>query len=122
MTKKAQLTLHHYKAGQALPSLGWQCGPDVPLPGTVCLLSCQGILLTQTQLSVIQNRQIPFHGVARLPLVPKSVLLSWGAASQKQNLALTLVQFHALGDCPALTFVKIYQQGLSALEGFNSSA
>jgi len=42
--------------------------------------------------------------------------MSWAAPSQVQKLALAFVQLRALGDCPALTSVKISLQGLSALK------
>ena len=51
--------------------------------------------------------QIPFYGVALLPLVPRTLHMSWIAAAQVGNLALAIVQYlDALSDCPALTFVK----------------
>lgn len=36
-----------------------------------------------------------------------------------QNPALSLVEFHMDGDCPALLFVKVFLQGLPAFEGIN---
>jgi len=53
--------------GEALPTLGWQCGPDAPPPGTVDPLGCQGMLLAHIQLAINQHPQIPFYGATLLP-------------------------------------------------------
>ena len=51
-----------------------------------------------------------------------SLYMLRAAPSQVQNPALALVKLHAVGDCPALCFVKISLQGISALERVNSSS
>jgi len=61
-------------------------------------------MLSHTQLAISQNPQISFCGAALLPLVLKTIRMSWAAPRQVQNLALALVQLHVLGDSSAITF------------------
>lgn len=74
-------------------------------------------MLIQIQLADSENPQNLFCVAA--PLVCTYIL---SCPTRGQNLALALVQLHALGDCPALTYVEISLQGLSVLEGVNSSS
>ena len=101
-------------AGQPPPSPGWQCGPNAPPLGTVGPL-----LLAQIQLALNQNPPGPFCGGALLPLVLKTEHMSWASPAQGQNLALAPAKLHALGDCPAITFLKI---SLSSLPSRESTA
>lgn len=79
---------------------------------------CQGTLLTKIQLAIKQNPQMPFH--RRKP--PSSSLSSQFVhtarlvPSQVQVHILVLVKLHAVGDCPALQFVKTFLCGLSTLK------
>lgn len=48
--------------------------------------------------------------------------LDWIVPPQAYNLALALVQLHAVGECAAFTFVKPSLQGLPTLEVVNNSS
>lgn len=79
------------------------------------------MLLACNQLAINQNLQLPFptHGVALQSLVPRSVSIARVALLQVQDLSF--VELHAVCDCPALQFFKIFLQGPSALKGLNLS-
>ena len=53
-------------------------------------------------------------------LLSPSLCIHPGLPTVGQISALALVQLHALGDCPAITYVKIALQSLSARKGVNS--
>lgn len=72
-------------------------------------------LLTHFQLSTHQDTQVPLHGAALQHLIPQLVHTSRVAPSQVQNLAISLVELHWVGYCPALQFVQVSLQSLPLL-------
>ena len=91
------------RAGQCPPLPGCDAVPDAPQdrvgpPGSRALPA-------HVQLVIDQDPQVPFHGTALQPLIPQSVCTSRVAPSaslQVQDPALSLVEHHTVGDCPAL--------------------
>jgi len=71
-------------------------------------------MLTQVQPAINPDPQVSFHWVALQPLAPRFVCITRIIPCQVQNLALGLVKFHTVGDCPtwicaaaqALIFMK----------------
>lgn len=84
-------------------------------------LGYQGILLTQIQLTVSHNMQIPLGRTALQPPFP-SLCRFIVSLSQVMNPALAFVELHAACDCPNLWYVTIFLQSLPALEGLHSSS
>ncbi|RMC12967.1 hypothetical protein DUI87_10494 [Hirundo rustica rustica] len=93
--------------------------PDVP-QDRVGPPGCQGTM-TRVQLATDQDLQIPFHGTALQHLIPQSVRTSRVVPPQVQNLTLSLVDLHLVGDCSTLQFIEVSLQGLPASEGVSSS-
>ncbi|TRZ08540.1 hypothetical protein HGM15179_018565 [Zosterops borbonicus] len=78
-------------------------------------------LLTHIQLSINQDPQVPFCIAALQLLIPQSVCTSRVALSQVQNLEITLVKLHMVGDFPAFSFIEVPVQGLPVFkEGLES--
>jgi len=69
---------------------------------TVGSSGCQGTLLTHIQLAIDPTPHISFCGAVLQPLISQFVCITSITLSQVQNMALALVQFHTVGDCPAL--------------------
>lgn len=100
------------------PSPSGCSGPDAP-QDVAGSFGCQGKLLTRIQLGLNHSLQVPFSRAALQPLNPHSVHLSGVALSQVHNLAFA-VEFHVIGDCPALQCFTLSLQGLLTLEEVNS--
>lgn len=87
---------------------------------TLCMINPRILLAARAhywlQLAFNQNPQIPFHEAALQPLIPQAISISKVSPSQVQNLALILVEFYIVDDCPAVRFVKTSLQDLSTLE------
>lgn len=58
----------------------------------------QGMLLTHIQLAIYLNHQISFFGASLQSLIHQ-LYITRITLSQVENLALSLVKFHAVGDC-----------------------
>ncbi|KAJ7413513.1 hypothetical protein BTVI_42998 [Pitangus sulphuratus] len=115
-----RVRLPQCRAEQDNPRPAGDALPDAT-QDTVALLVAR-TLSTQIQLAIDQDPPGPFPGTAFQHLIPQSVCTSEVASSQVQNSALSLVELHMVGDCPALQFVEVSLQGLPVFEGVNSSS
>jgi len=96
---------------------GNRAGPGAPWVRLSIWLQCT--LLAQVQLAISQNPQVPFHGAALLPLAPSRYI--YAGMPLVLGAALPLLELCVADDYPALQFVQISLQGLSTLNGVNSS-
>ncbi|KAJ7419742.1 hypothetical protein WISP_52371 [Willisornis vidua] len=87
-----------------LPQIPGDALPDAPR--TQLALLAARALLTNIQLTIDQDPQVPFHSTAFQHLIPQSLRISRVASSQVQNLALSFVELHIAGDCQVLSFLK----------------
>jgi len=69
--------------------------------------SCQGLQLAPVQLAINPDPQISFHGTAFQPLISHFIHIMRITLPQLENLAFPLVNFHMVGDCPALSSIQI---------------
>ena len=78
--------------------------------------------ISESGVQTLLEPQIPFHRAALQPLIPQSVHIARVDPSLMQNPALAAVELNAVGYLPALKFVSISLQCLSALGGVSISA
>lgn len=70
-----------------------------------CPFGCQGSLLTPIELTVNQHPQIPFYRAVLQLLLSQFILVPGISPFQVQNLALGLLKFHAIDNCPMFSYI-----------------
>lgn len=73
----------------------------MPLRTQLALLTARA-QLTQIQLTIKQDVQVPFHRTALQPLIPQSIYTARVVLSQVQKLSFILVKLHMVDDGPSL--------------------
>jgi len=111
--------------GQPLPSPGSSARPG-GLQAAVCPFALPGYTAGSCSTHHLPKTPStsPFCGAALQPLVPQTVLYTCGCLvhSRCKIQRLCSLKLHVVGDRPVLQFIKISQEGLGILKGFNSSS
>ncbi|KAK4806883.1 hypothetical protein QYF61_012604, partial [Mycteria americana] len=90
--------------------------------GAIAFLGHLGTLPAHIQAAVNQHSQVLLCWAAFQPLFPKPVALHGVVVAQVQDLALGLVEPHAIGPSPSIQPVQVPLQSLPTLQQINTPA
>lgn len=104
-----------------LPSPAGYTIPDTSQDAAGLLLGHLGTLPVHVQLSIDQHSQILFLCIAFQPLCPEPIVSHGVVVTKVKDLALSHVEPHPLGLCPAIQPVQVPLQGLPTLQQTDTS-